>query len=87
MEADKGDFWSMQKEQFLQRMQAKGHDLYAVKDHIETHGYPYLDDKIYEKNKSNTSYSNPIYVPKEEEPEQVREGAAAATQFNQSAAA
>ena len=56
----------MQKEQFLKRMQAKGHDLYAVKDHIETHGYPFFDDSIYEKNKGKSDYSNPIYVPKEE---------------------
>ena len=67
-EENKEDFWAQKKEEFLQRMQAKGHDLFAVQDYLSKNGYPYLDDNIYLKNKANKSYKNAIFVPKEEEP-------------------
>ena len=43
-EENKEDFWAQKKEDFLQRMQAKGHDLYDVQDYLSKNGYPYLGD-------------------------------------------
>ena len=43
-EQDKGDFFTKKKEEFLQRMQENGHDLYDCQEFITKNGYPYLDD-------------------------------------------
>ena len=79
-EENKEDFWAQKKEDFLQRMQAKGHDLYDVQDYLSKNGYPYLGDNIYLNNKAKKAYKNALFVPEQEKPQaaQTMQGAAAA---------
>lgn len=46
MPQDKGDFWSFKKEEFLQRLQQQGLDLFAMQDFIENRGMPSMDEYI-----------------------------------------
>lgn len=61
------DFWATKKEQFLQRMVAKGYDLYECQDWIATNGYPFFDDSILTQNHMSKGYKNSLFVPESQE--------------------
>lgn len=50
MPAEKDDFFAGKKEKFLQQMQDKGYDLFAVQDFLERHKMVSLDSYIVEQN-------------------------------------
>ena len=57
---DKQDFWSSKKEEFLQKMQGQGYDLFQVQDWIERNGILSMDDYLIRDNLMNPSYINPL---------------------------
>ena len=60
MPQDKGDFWSKKKEEYLQKLQQEGFDLFSMQDFIENRGMPSMDDYIIKDNFMNPQYMNPL---------------------------
>ena len=60
MPVNKDDFWAKKKEEFLQRMQQKGFDMFQVQDWIDQRGLPSIDEYVILDNLNNPGYVNPL---------------------------
>ncbi len=59
------DFFAAKKEEFLQKLQEKGHDFFTCKDFIETKGLVSLSPDLLVQNMSNMNYMNPLKIQKQ----------------------
>jgi hypothetical protein len=56
------DFFAAKKEEFLQKLQSKGHDFFTCKDFIETKGLVSLNPDLLVANMGNLNYVNPLKI-------------------------
>ena len=60
MPVNKMDYWARKKEEFLQKMQAQGFDLFEMQDFIENRGMWSMDEYILTQNLRNPAFVNPL---------------------------